>query len=144
MVHEFGHYSNLAHTAVNGQIVLLPATPPSGPSPNNTFGDPSPSTQIETMYPFYFGAGPGTASPHHDDIVDPLRPLPGAVFLDRHRHASAGTIFGSNGTTRLSGVNVIARNVANPFDDAVAACRATAPTTPPRPTPSRAPTASGA
>ena len=33
----------------------------------------------------------------------------------------AGSIFSSNGTTRLSGVNVIARNVANPFLDAVSA-----------------------
>src|SRR5690349_2198968 len=48
MVHEFGHYQNLAHSVVNGQIVLGDT---SGPTPNNTFPIGTLANRIETMYP---------------------------------------------------------------------------------------------
>ena len=114
IVHEFGHYSGLAHTVVNGQNVgLADAT---GPSPNNTYGD-SPTDQVETMYPFALQGG-GQITPHADDIgiMSFLYPEP-TFFADSG--TIQGTIFASNGTTPLTGVNVIARNVADPFVDAV-------------------------
>ena len=123
MVHEFGHYTNLAHTIVNGQIYLgSVGGDNSGPSPNNTFTPiPDPFTDvIETMYPFYYGPGIGTQTLEKDDIasLSTLYPAPGFATMTG---AISGTIYAPNGTTKVTGVNVIARNIANPFDDAVSA-----------------------
>jgi hypothetical protein len=120
MVHEFGHYSNFAHTVVNGQAVGLGDS--TGPSPFNTFGPAPPvaADVIETMYPFYFGPGSGTQTLGRDDAAIASTLYPEAGFF-ASTGTIAGTILAPNGMTRLSGVNVIARNVANPFNDAVSA-----------------------
>lgn len=117
LVHEFGHYQNLAHTVVNGQIVIGDTT---GPSPNDTFPLTPLNDRIETMYPFYFGTVAGTSTPDKDDVASLSTLYPEPSFA-----ATTGTVTGfilaPNGTTRLTGVNVIARNVADPFGDAVSA-----------------------
>jgi len=128
MVHEFGHFSNLAHTQTNGGILLGLAvgTPePSGPAPNNTFGAPTVADFVnngllETMYPFFFGPQFGEASPGLDDISSISRLYPEPDYFASTASVS-GSIFAPNGVLRLSGVNVIARNVANPFLDSVSA-----------------------
>ncbi len=115
-VHEYGHYSGLAHTVVNGQNIALGDQ--SGPSPDNTFGN-SPVDQTETMYPFIIIGG-GESTPHADDIATLSFLYPSPTYF-----SSTATITGSvlapNSTTPLTGVNVIARNVDNPFVDAVSA-----------------------
>jgi hypothetical protein len=126
MVHEFGHFSNLAHSQTNGGILLGLAvgTPePSGPAPNNTFGSPTvqdfvDNQYVETMYPFFFGPQFGTESPAREDSTSISRLYPEANYLTTTATVS-GSIYAPNGTTRISGINVIARNVANPFLDAV-------------------------
>ena len=128
MVHEFGHFANLAHSQTNGGILLglaLGEPQASGPDPFNTFGAPTvqdfaDQDLIETMYPFLFGSVFGVEDPGRDDITMISRLYP----EDDHfatTAAIAGSTLAPNGTTRLSGVNVIARNVADPFLDAVSA-----------------------
>jgi hypothetical protein len=118
LVHEFGHYQNLAHTVVNGQVFGFDDH--SGASPNDTFPIPLFFSRVETMYPFYFGSLAGTSSPHKDDIAALSTLYPEPSFAASTGSIS-GVILGSNRRTRLTGVNVIARNLANPFDDAVSA-----------------------
>ena len=53
-VHEFGHYSGMAHTVVNGENLAFGDE--SGPTPFNTYGN-APANQSETMYPFALVGG---------------------------------------------------------------------------------------
>ncbi|MEM8547972.1 MAG: carboxypeptidase-like regulatory domain-containing protein [Pseudomonadota bacterium] len=114
-VHEFGHYSGMGHTVVNGQNIALGDA--SGPTPNNTFGN-SPVDQTETMYPFAIQGGL-QSSIHADDVGFYSVMYPTETYF-----AETGTISGevvdANGTG-LTGINVIARNINNPFIDAVSA-----------------------
>jgi len=116
IVHELGHFNNFAHSVVNGQIFIGDT---SGPTPDNTFGFPA-ITDVETMYPFYFGPGSGTQTVEADDIAIASTMYPEATFFASTGTIS-GTIFSPNGTTKETGVNVIARNLADPFNDAVSA-----------------------
>ncbi|MEM7051167.1 MAG: hypothetical protein AAF604_15975 [Acidobacteriota bacterium] len=117
MVHELGHFQNLAHSNVNGQLVFGDT---SGPFPDDTFPVPPLGGTIETMYPLYFGPVAGTSTPHRDDIAA-LSTLYPAPDFSATTGTIGGTILGPNGTTPLTGVNVIARNLADPFLDAVSA-----------------------
>ncbi|MEM7479771.1 MAG: hypothetical protein AAF481_01245 [Acidobacteriota bacterium] len=117
MVHEMGHFQNLAHTVVNGQLVLGDT---SGPSQVDVFPVPPLGGTIETMYPLYFGPVAGIASPHRDDVASLSTLYPTADFL-AGSGAISGRVQGPNGTTPLTGVNVIARNLEDPFGDAVSA-----------------------
>jgi hypothetical protein len=122
MVHEFGHWTNFAHTVVNGQVYLgSVGGDNTGPTPFDTFGAaPNPFVEdvIETMYPFYYGPGIGTGSLEADDIAIASRMYPQPDYT-----ATTGEISGTIylGTTRVTGANIIARNVADPFHDAVSA-----------------------
>jgi hypothetical protein len=124
MVHEFGHYTNLSHTVVNGQIYLNQVGGDStGPTPHSPYAapaDPFAANVIETMYPFYYGPGIGSQTLHRDDIATVSALYPTAGFPTT-TGTIGGTLLASNGTTKLSGVNVIARNEADPFQDAVSA-----------------------
>jgi hypothetical protein len=119
MVHEFGHYSGLGHTVVNGQL-FIGAGDTSGAGTDDPYGIPDPSAEsIETMYPFYFGPNTGTQSLHKDDTASLSTLYPDASFVTTGK--ISGKILLANGVIPVTGVNVIARNDANPFYDAVSA-----------------------
>jgi hypothetical protein len=120
MTHEFGHYSNLGHVELNGQLEpFFEGGDTSGPTPDDpfVFGGVL-SGEVESMYPFYFGPGSGTLSPHADDVASLATLYPDAGFFAT-TGSIRGTIYAPDGVTRLSGVNVTARNVADPMLDAV-------------------------
>ena len=116
MVHEFGHYyESRSRRAQRSADRLLPrVATTSGPTPDNTtFGSPTSflgTEVIETMYPFYFGSGVGTRTPHADDIASIATIYPDPSFASSTGSIS-GTIYIGDSTTRLSGVNVIARRL---------------------------------
>ncbi len=123
--HEFGHAINLAHTQTNGAIVFFgDDTAPAGCIP--TWGGALPSfADQETMYPFIIpsagsiGIDMATVD-QLDDIASISNIYPGAGWPGSFATIT-GTIFLSDGVTEVTGVNVIARNVADPFGDAISA-----------------------
>jgi uncharacterized membrane protein len=121
VTHEMGHALNLAHTQANG--AALPSTYLDPPQPTGCAapwtGGPD-DTQSETMYP-YITPEPGATGEFMatveqlDDTaaLSDIYPAPGWP-------ASKGTIRGqildASGNP-VTGINVIARNVADPFHD---------------------------
>ncbi|MGS2720616.1 hypothetical protein [Paraglaciecola aestuariivivens] len=119
MVHEFGHYSGLGHTVVNGQL-FIGAGDTSGAGTDDPYGQPDLfADSIETMYPFYFGPSVGTQTLHADDMASLSTLYPAPSFATTGN--ISGKIFLANGVTPVTGVNVIARNDADPFNDAISA-----------------------
>lgn len=134
--HEIGHAINLSHSQVNGPMAyqsytFYPLYPgvPGCVSPLYGYKDYSadPSQMIdpaaiETMFPFIdpYGKGGEEQSSVNvsDDITGISNLYPTAAYL-----ANTGTINGvlhlKDGVTEYSGINVIARNTANPLLDAV-------------------------
>ena len=125
--HEFGHSINLAHSQTNGAMPFWfdPAAPVSCGSPGyDPYGVRA--DDIETMYPYLspvpdFGTGiaQSTVDQTDDQVsISNLYPAPGYL-------ASHGTIKGrileKDGKTGITGVNVVARNVDDPFGNAVSA-----------------------
>jgi hypothetical protein len=122
--HEFGHSINVAHSQTNGAVAFFaddigPAgcTAPYGGSPA--------ASDIETMYPF-LDPSPGGAGVEQatidrlDDIAALSNVYPAAGWPGSFGTIS-GRIFESDGTTEISGINVVARNLASPWTDAISA-----------------------
>lgn len=119
--HEMGHALNLAHTQTNGAIAFFgdEIGPVNCALP---YGGLPAIADIETMYPFIdpsigTGSGPDQGTV---DLLDDMGAL-SDIYPDAGWPAGygtiSGTIYASDGTTELTGVNVIVRNLANPFGD---------------------------
>ncbi len=142
--HEFGHALNMSHTQVNGHMAYFSTTfAPKYPGVKGCVDpiyrwDSSVSTTprmdpaaIETMYPFLNtttlragdnkNAGQEQSTVNMPDDVAAISNLyPTADYL-ASRGAISGVLYLKDGKTPYSGINVIARNVADPVWDAVSA-----------------------
>ncbi|QRO00470.1 hypothetical protein JRI60_16260 [Archangium violaceum] len=120
--HEFGHSINLAHSQTNGAIAFYgDAEGPTGCTP--PYSAPLTVDDIETMYPFISPEQTGAAQStveHPDDLAS-LSNLYPAAGWPGSRGTLRGRILLTDGSTPLTGINVIARNVANPYGDSVSA-----------------------
>ncbi len=110
--HEFGHFLNLDHTAVNGQWYVFDDDPGTLEF-IGTFGPP-PLSSVQLMFPFVI---PGASTtPQRDDVAAISALYPTAGYA-----ASVGTITGDvvwrDGVTPFEGANVIARNPTDPWND---------------------------
>jgi hypothetical protein len=121
--HEFGHSLGLAHTQVNGATVFYQEAP--GPMSCTALPYPGGPTvaDIETMYP-YVDPTPGTGSGVAQGNVHTLDSMAGIsdLYPGPGWPSAYGTIEGKvydlDGKTELTGVNVIARNLADPYSGA--------------------------
>lgn len=124
--HELGHAINLAHTQTNGQIFFFfdPWTGPTGCATPYA-GYPS-SDDFETMYPLvnlYQTAIAQSTVDILDDTAAVSDLYPAAGWPNSYASIT-GTIYeperaNSQQRRQVTGANVIARNVANPWRDAI-------------------------
>ncbi len=119
VTHEMGHALNLAHTQANGAAVNLGDPPHPGGCTAPWSGGPNDS-QVETMYPFITPepTGTGAAMATVDRLDDraalsDIYPAPG---WPSNTGTISGDILDADGNP-ITGVNVIARNAADPFND---------------------------
>jgi uncharacterized membrane protein len=121
VTHEMGHALNLAHTQSNGATMLSTFLDP--PQPQGC-GAPwtgeTDDTQAETMYPYItpqpFGTGEYMATVDLLDDKAALSDLYPGPGWPANRGTIRGQILDSSGNP-VMGINVIARNVADPFHD---------------------------
>jgi len=111
MTHEIGHLLNLEHAQINGNRI-------GGTVPG--FDDTVSVEDVETMFPILVQTN---VKPHpmstlqRDDIASLSALYPSSSFASTTA-AITGTVLDVDGETPMQGLNVIARNVSDPFGDA--------------------------
>ena len=143
--HEFGHAINLSHSQVNGQMGyfsspgwgqdLYPGVP-GCVDPVHSWRNPDPSANrldpkyIETMFPFINptsldangrSAGLEQSTVDRPDDIAAISDLYPTASYASTRGSIAGTLYLKDGRTPYSGINIVARNVADPLGDAISA-----------------------
>jgi hypothetical protein len=124
--HEFGHSLGLAHTQVNGAAVFYH----DGAGPDSCTalpyaGSPTPAN-VETMYPYIdptpvTGTGAAQGRVQTLDAMAAISDLyPGPQWPEAYGTIE-GKVYDLDGRTELTGVNVIVRNLADPYEGATSA-----------------------
>lgn len=123
--HEFGHSLGMAHTQTNGAAFFYQDNV--GPKNCNSlpYAHTLTSADVETMYPYINpyvgGTGLAQANLHTTDTLASFSDLyPGPGWTNAYGTIT-GKVYDVDGKTELTGVNVIARNVANPYIDSTSA-----------------------
>lgn len=124
--HEFGHSLGLAHTQVNGAAVFYgdAAGPDSCAALPYALGPTR--ADVETMYPYIdptpgTGTGAAQGNIHTLDSMAAISDLyPGRGWPNDYGTLE-GKVYDVDGKTELTGVNVIARNLTNPYAGATSA-----------------------
>ncbi len=118
--HEFGHSLGLAHSQVNGAVVFF--NDPVGPASCGAlpYGGTPGRNDVETMYPYIdptpgTGSGVGMGKVHTLDSMASISDLYPAAGWPTASGSIIGMVYDINGKTPLTGVNVIARNIADPY-----------------------------
>lgn len=135
--HEFGHAVNLRHSQANGAVLNVAQQEPpfpfgctNQPYPGGPASGPTPS-QIETMYPFLdvsanpTSTGLGQFTVDRMDDISAISDLYPAAGWPGNYGTIKGTLrfltkingSGTGPTEEISGVNLIARNLADPYND---------------------------
>ena len=127
--HEFGHSLGMAHTQVNGAAYFYGGYTGENVGPQSCTSLPYStnltSADVETMYPYINpnvgGTGLAQANLHTTDTLASFSDLYPAKGWVKSTGTIKGKVFDTDGKTELTGVNVIARNVSNPFADSTSA-----------------------
>lgn len=124
MTHEFGHAINLAHSQTNGAIRFYGDSAVAGDCNVESIGGAyATNANIETMYPYLnnyrTGAYQSTVD-IRDDVVALSNIYPAEGWPEDFGSVE-GQVTYSDGNTPTLGINVIARNVSDPFNDAISA-----------------------
>ena len=127
--HEFGHSLGMAHTQTNGAAYFYNQFTGENVGPQSCSNLPYAmnltSTDVETMYPYtnpnVGGTGLAQANLHTTDTLASFSDLyPGPGWSSSYGTIT-GKVYDLDGRTELTGVNVIARNIANPYVDSTSA-----------------------
>ena len=122
--HEFGHTIGLAHTQTNGSALFFADN--IGPGSCSPLASTPAVSQMETMYPFIdptpvTGSGLYEATVEQLDDVAALSDLYPTAGWPNNTATVSGKIFLGDGTTEVTGVNVIARKLTDPNGNCLSA-----------------------
>ena len=123
--HELGHAINLAHSQTNGAAWF--SFDPVGPRSCTTVPYPTNVTvaDVETMYPFINqrpgGSGAAQSTVERADDKAAISDLYPDGGYPNTKGSITGKVLQTDGKEGITGINVIARNLTNPYADAVSA-----------------------